>query len=479
MLCIQKCDMHLFQTEEQKQPIVYQVETGLFFKLDTLFQSILACCEGLSAAQVVQTLVEQYEAEEIVEAIEELAQVGLISDGALPVVSDVPTTEGVAACGVSQTDRLQVSLHVSHTCNIQCAYCFAHGGDYGGKAMLMQPDVAEQAIRWIVSEAQVFGRCQIDFFGGEPLLNFPLLRALVPFAKSLGVRLGVQVGFGIVTNGTLLTDEMKQFLVDEKFQIKVSLDGGRKTQDRIRKFHNGSGTYDVVAKNVKRLTAEAPERVYLQAVMTAYDMDEDQIADALRSLGTENALVGPAVVSPDAPYAIGEEHIPVLKQQIYRRSRHALKAMLNGEEGEDEEFDPRIQKLLTRQKSCHGCLGGKQYLAIAADGSIYFCSSLADAPEFKMGDVFAGIDREKQQHFDAQFNVNNRPECKTCWARNLCGGGCLWEARTTTGDPMYPNPVSCEQTRYRYELAMEMCMEIAEADASLLQRRYDLEVASS
>ncbi|MCY3683984.1 MAG: SPASM domain-containing protein, partial [Gemmatimonadetes bacterium] len=244
----------------------------------------------------------------------------------------------------------------------------------------------------------------------------------------------------------------------------------------IRTFHNGSGTYDVVAKNVKKLTAEAPERVYLQAIMTAYDMDEDQIADALRSLGTENALVDLAVVSPDAPYAIGEEHLPVLKQQIYRRSRRALKAILNGEE--NEEFDPRIQKLLTRQKSCHGCLGGKQYLAIAADGAIYFCSSLADAPEFKMGDVFAGIDREKQQHFDAQFNVNNRPECKTCWARNLCGGGCLWEARTTTGDPMYPNPVSCEQTRYRYELAMEMCMEIAETDASLLQRRYDLEVVS-
>ena len=353
MLCIQKCDMHLFQTEEQKQPIVYQVETGLFFKLDTLFQAILACCEGMSASQVVQVLTDQYEAEGIVEAIEELAQVGLISDGALPVVSNVPTTEGVAACGASQTDRLQVSLHVSHTCNIQCAYCFAHGGDYGGKAMLMQPKVAEQAIRWIVTEAQALGRCQIDFFGGEPLLNFPLLRKLVPFAKSQAARLGVQVGFGIVTNGTLLTEEMKQFLIDEKFQIKVSLDGGRNTQDRIRKFHNGSGTYDVVAKNVKKLTAEVPERVYLQAVMTAYDMDEDQIADELRSLGTENALVGPAVVSPDAPYSIREEHIPALKQQIYKRSRRALKTILNSKES--EEFDPRIQKLLTREKSCHGC----------------------------------------------------------------------------------------------------------------------------
>ena len=343
MLCIRKCEMHLFQAADKKQFIAYQIETGLFFELDTLFQSILECCEGLSVAQVVQVLTDQYEAEEIVEAIEELAQVGLISDGALPVVSHVPTTEGVAACGVSQTDRLQVSLHVSHTCNIQCAYCFAHGGDYGGKAMLMQPDVAEQAIRWIVTEAQALGRCQIDFFGGEPLLNFPLMQKLVPFARSLSARLGVQVGFGIVTNGTLLTEEMKQFLIDEKFQIKVSLDGGRKTQDRIRKFHNGSGTYDIVAKNVKKLTAEAPERVYLQAVMTAYDMDEDQIANELRSLGTENALVSPAVVSPDTPYAIQEEHIPALKQQIHKRSQRALKAILSGEEGEDEEFDPRIQ----------------------------------------------------------------------------------------------------------------------------------------
>ena len=166
MLCIQKCDMHLFQTEEQNQPIVYQVETGLFFTLDTLFQAILECCEGMSASQVVQVLADQYEAEEIVEAIEELAQVGLISDGALPVVSDVPTTEGMAACGVSQTDRLQVSLHISHTCNIQCAYCFAHGGDYGGKAMLMQPDVAEQAIRWIVTELRLWGGARLIFLAG-------------------------------------------------------------------------------------------------------------------------------------------------------------------------------------------------------------------------------------------------------------------------------------------------------------------------
>ena len=137
----------------------------------------------------------QYEAEEIVEAIEELAQVGLISDGALPVVSDVPTTEGVAACGVSQTDRLQVSLHVSHTCNIQCAYCFAHGGDYGGKAMLMQLDVAEQAIRWIVTEAQVFGRCQIDFFWWGAAFELSAVQKLVPFAKSLGARLGCAGGF--------------------------------------------------------------------------------------------------------------------------------------------------------------------------------------------------------------------------------------------------------------------------------------------
>ena len=115
MLCIQKCDMHLCQTEEHKQPIVYQVETGLFFELDTLFEAILECCEGLSVDRVVQVLADQYEAEEVAEAIEELAQVGLISDGALPVVSNVPTAEGVAACGASQTDRLQVSLHVSHT----------------------------------------------------------------------------------------------------------------------------------------------------------------------------------------------------------------------------------------------------------------------------------------------------------------------------------------------------------------------------
>ena len=244
-------------------------------------------------------------------------------------------------------------------------------------------------------------------------------------------------------------------MIDEEFQVKVSVDGSASVQNRLRKFHDGSDTYAVVAENVRKLSERSSENVAVHATMTSFNLDSEAIGRDLENWVQAHVELAPVVASPKVPYAFREEHLPELKRGLRKKSQQELKAILSGT-ADKGFFDEYIERLMRRAKACHGCHGGKTFFAVAVDGAIYFCSSLADSPEFKMGDVFTGLDLQIQDRINETFQVDNRTDCRTCWARNLCGGGCLFDARTATGDSMKPNPVSCEQIRYRYELAMEM-----------------------
>ena len=476
MLRIETSDMHLFRTSEDNRAIVFQVDTGLFFELDTIAETILKECDGRSVENIVSELAGDYSRNDVLNTVDVLAEAGLISDASLQLIPnqmlvDERTCESPGLNTFA--DPFHITLHVAHACNIKCAYCFAHGGDYGGQPGFMQPDVAHQAVRWALDSAVPFHKCQIDFFGGEPLLNFELIRKVVPFAREYAHKIGVDVSFGMTTNGSLMTEEIDQFLIDEEFQVKVSVDGSAQVQNRLRKFHDGSDTYDVVAENVKRLAERSPSQVAVHATMTSYDMDGEGIGSDLEKLGASNVELAPVVASPKVPYAFREEHLHELKRGLRKQSQQELKSILSGTVDRGF-FDEYIERLMRRAKACHGCHGGKTFFAVAADGAIYFCSSLADSPEFKMGDVFTGLDVQIQDRINETFQVDNRSDCRTCWARNLCGGGCLFDAQTATGDPLKPNPVSCEQIRYRYELAMEMGLEILNREETILRERYNL-----
>ncbi|MCY3764688.1 MAG: radical SAM protein [Gemmatimonadetes bacterium] len=477
MLRIDRSDLHLFRTSEGKHAIVFQVDSGLFFELVGLAETILKEGDGLSVDEVVSELGDEYDRFDVLNTIEDLAEAGLVSDTSLKLLpANAPFDERPCESPGLTTfaDPFHITLHVAHACNIKCAYCFAHGGDYGGQPGFMQPDVAQQAIRWALDSAVPFRKCQIDFFGGEPLLNFELIRKVVPFAREYAHKIGVDVSFGITTNGSLMTEEINQFLIDEKIHVKVSVDGNAPVQNRLRKFHDGSDTYDVVAENVRKLAERSSENLAVHATMTSFNMDSEAIGRDLEKLGAAHVELAPVVASPKVPYAFREEHLPELKRGLRKKSQQELKAILSGTVDRGF-FDEYIARLMRRAKACHGCGGGKTFFAVSVDGSIYFCSSLADSPEFKMGDVFTGLDVQMQDRINETSQVDNRTDCRTCWARNLCGGGCLFDAQTATGDPMKPNPVSCEQIRYRYELAMEMGLEIQKRDETILLDRYNLE----
>ena len=473
---ITRSEMHLFRISQDDRAVVYQLNTGLFFEIGELHESILNICEGHSDRDIASELAEEYDGSEVRNAIETLANAGLIAEASLQSLS-ASTVSAKPTYRIQKAnpnpDLLQITLHVAHACNVKCSYCFAHGGDYGGRPGLMQPDVARQAVRWALREAKPFHRCQIDFFGGEPLLNFGLIRNIVPYAREYASRIGVHVSFGIATNGTLISEEILQFLIDEEIHVQVSVDGNATDHDRLRRFHDGRATHNVVAENLEKLTDRSPVKVSVHAVMTSNNLDQESIANELKQFGACHVEVAPVVAAPQEPYALREEHLPVIKQRLNKLSRYEAGRILEGSK-ERGFFDGYMERLMTRAKACHGCQGGKTFLAVDVDGDIYFCSSLADRPEFKMGDVFSGLDLAVQDGFNESFHVDSRSDCRRCWAKNLCGGGCLYDARTATGDPIRPNPVSCEQIRYSYELAMEMCLEIHDRDVTLLKDRYDL-----
>lgn len=470
-----RMDRHLFRTSQNNRAIVLQVDTGFFFEVDALCEAVLRWSDTPTNEAVPLDPTQGFDPRLVSQAIRVLTDAGLINARSIPPHSTSshsrqsnPTRETSGG-----SDVFGITLHVAHACNLKCAYCFAHGGDYGGQPRLMRAEVARQAVRWVMQEAKSFQQCRIGFFGGEPLLNFELIREIIPFAREHASRLGIGVSFGIATNGTVMSPEMLEFLIHEEVQIQVSVDGNKTDHDRIRIHNDGSDTYDVVARNVMELTDRSPDSVSVRATMTSYNLDRQSIANAVDKFGACQVEIAPVVAAPHKPYALREEHLAAIKQELKELSRFETDRILKGSE-ERGFFDDYMDRLMTRAKACHGCQGGKTFLAVDVDGDIYFCSSLADRPEFKMGDVFSGLDLAVQDAFDKSYHVDARSDCRRCWAKNLCGGGCLYDARTATGDPIKPNPVSCEQIRYSYELAMEMCLEIQSADETALQERYNL-----
>ena len=453
-----KDEIHIFEYEGRD--ILYQVRTGVFFEADALVTDILACDEARSKEAVIAGLSSRYGLEHIVGAIEEMEGMDILSFGPRPPLEAAPDTE----CGPDSCAPLPITitLHVAHACNLNCAYCFAFGGNYGGKSELMDFATAKAAIDWLLTESADAGRCHVDFFGGEPLLNFPLIKRVVPYARARAAKQGVGISFGMTTNGTILSPEILAFIMRHNIGLIVSLDGKAPDHNRIRTFHDGSPTYDVIAENVRRITAACPEQVILRATMTSHNLDIGAIAGHLSRFCPESVEVAPVTEAPTRPTAIRAEHLPALKRHLRKLSRAELICMVDGRRAPHAFFEKRIEQLLARRKKEYHCGGGKALLGVSVDGSLYFCSSLVGMSEFKMGDVFNGIAPGKKRRFDRDLYVDDRQPCGCCWARYLCGGGCIYDAQVTNATPSTPNAVSCEQTRYAYELAMGMSLQLRE-----------------
>ena len=487
-----KSEFHVFAYEDRR--ILYQVQSGAFFEIDAVVGAILDS-DDESRESLIASLSPALGFDQIVEALGELEAADLITFGprcplTAPSATDSSAVDYVAESGAtehnsaglaqslaemnSRPHATTITLHVSHACNISCTYCFALGGSYGGKPELMTWDTARQAVKWLLAISEESRRCQIDFFGGEPLLALDLMKQIVAYARAEAEKRDIHIDFGITTNGTLLEGDALEFLMQEDIGIMVSVDGPKESHNAVRKFHNGGDTFDVVAENVRTAAAKRPDLLHLRSTMTSKNLNMPELVARLDEFGVDGISVSPTWESPHSPTSIRMEHVTELNGHIKALSDSELAGLMSGDEATYSNFRSKIKQVLNPQdKRQYGCGGGKTYFGVDVKGDIYFCSAFGSMPEYKMGDVWNGLDRAKDEQFRRDLHVDNRKGCSTCWARHLCGGGCAYDARVATGSTEGPNPVACERIRYGYELAMGMALELGEASSDALGQLQD------
>ena len=348
-------------------------------------------------------------------------------------------------------------LHVAHTCNLDCEYCFASQGKYHGERALMTFDVAKRAIDFLIDNSGGRHNLEVDFFGGEPLMNWNVVKKTVEYARSREKECGKHFRFTLTTNGMLVDDEVIEFSNREMDNVVMSLDGRREVNDRFRKTVGGTGSFDVIVPKFQKFAAARGDKdYYIRGTFTHLNPDFMKDIEVMLALGFDKLSMEPVVASPDSPYALTEEDKAVVMEQYELLAKKMIEKNAQGTPFVfyhymlDLEHGPCIYKRIS------GCGSGTEYLAVTPTGELYPCHQFVGEKEFLMGSVFDGISEEGEA-VRAEFkrcNAYSKPECDDCWARLYCSGGCAANAWHAAGDVNGVYSYGCDLFRCRMECAL-------------------------
>lgn len=348
-------------------------------------------------------------------------------------------------------------LHVAHTCNLDCEYCFASQGKYHGERALMTFDVAKRAIDFLIDNSGGRHNLEVDFFGGEPLMNWNVVKKTVEYARSREKECGKHFRFTFTTNGMLVDDEVIEFSNREMDNVVMSLDGRREVNDRFRKTVGGTGSFDVIVPKFQKFAAARGDKdYYIRGTFTHLNPDFMKDIEVMLALGFDKLSMEPVVASPDSPYALTEEDKAVVMEQYELLAKKMIEKNAQGTPFVfyhymlDLEHGPCIYKRIS------GCGSGTEYLAVTPTGELYPCHQFVGEKEFLMGSVFDGISEEGEA-VRAEFkrcNAYSKPECDDCWARLYCSGGCAANAWHAAGDVNGVYSYGCDLFRCRMECAL-------------------------
>lgn len=391
----------------------------------------------------------RYSVDEISEAQEELAV--LKRDGLLfAEPPSVPTEKNFSTVVKS------LCLHLSHDCNLRCRYCFANQGDYHGQREHMPFDTAKAAIDMLIENSGHVKNLETDFFGGEPLMNFGVLKQTVEYAKKAAAKAGKKFKFTCTTNGLLLDKEKADYLNAEMDNVVLSLDGRKEVNDFARPAPNGAGSFDLVVKNFKYFRSVRGDKSYfLRGTFTRLNPDFAKDVLFMRELGFDQLSVEPAVLPEGSEMEIREENMPEIFDNYELLARKYLKLRENPETWFGFfHFNIDLENGPCRKKRLKGCGAGCEYLAVVPDGGVYPCHQFAGERNFLLGNVFdKKLDLEKRRHF-AESDLSTKPDCADCWAKYLCSGGCAANALHFNGDIDKPFAQACALMRKRTECAL-------------------------
>lgn len=346
-------------------------------------------------------------------------------------------------------------LHVAHDCNLRCKYCFADTGEFHGDRSLMSADVGKKAIDFVINNSGARRNIEIDYFGGEPLMNFDAVKEITEYAKEQGKLHNKNFRFTITTNGILLNDEIKDYINKNMSNVVLSIDGTKEVHDRVRCRVDGSGSYDAVLPKFQDLAKSRNQNnYYVRGTFTAYNVDFAKDVIHLADLGFKQTSVEPVVAPENEDYALKEEHIAKVCGEYDKLTEEYIKRYDEGRGFNFFHFMVDLDQGPCVIKRLSGCGAGHEYLAVAPNGDIYPCHQFVGNKDFKMGNVKEGIIDKNIESMFENSNVYTKEKCKNCFAKFYCSGGCSANAYNFNKDINKPYELGCEFEKKRLECAI-------------------------
>ncbi len=424
---------------------------------DVAYDAIALTDQGVDRENAAAQLIEKYKdrgvtKQDILECFEDIDE--LTAEGKL-FTQDTYQDKAFDLKQVNPVIKA-LCLLVAHNCNLNCSYCFASQGKFKGDEGLMSFETGKRALDFLVENSGFRRNLEVDFFGGEPLMNFEVCKQLVAYARSIEKEKNKNFRFTLTTNGVGVTDEVIEWANKECHNVVLSLDGRKEVNDRFRKDYAGKGSYDRIIPNFKKFVdSRDGKNYYMRGTFTHFNTDfTKDLFHMADDLGFTELSMEPVVTSPDSPSALTEEDLPILFEQYELLAKDMIRREKEGKPITfyhymiDLEHGPCIYKRIS------GCGSGTEYLAVTAWGDLYPCHQFVGDPEYKMGDIWNGVTQTEIKDSFKKCNVYARPECENCWAKLYCSGGCAANSYHASGDIHGVYEYGCKIFRKRIECAL-------------------------
>lgn len=439
--------IHRFQ--QNGMNIVMDVNSGIVHVVDDVTYKVLAYYNGTNRGMVLANLAKDYEEAELNEVMDDLDE--LIAKEVLFAPMDKNYKMAIEARPIIKA----LCINIAHDCNLRCQYCFAGQGGYGQWRMLMSFDVARRAVDFLIAHSGPREHCELDFFGGEPLMNWHVVQQTIDYVHKQEKKHGKKIKMSLTTNGLLLDKEKVKYLTDNHISLILSLDGRKEMHDRMRPGVHGEGTYDEIVKNLQYCVANRKgEEYYVRGTFTRYNMDFTTDVIDMIDKGFPAVSMEPVVGEDTADYSIKEEDLPRVKAEYDRLAKLFIAREEEGRPFFFFHFNMDLWKGPCLPKRLRGCGAGHEYLAVVPNGDIYPCHQFVGREGYVIGNVYEGLKNFKMMRDFRMNHVFSKPECVDCWAKFFCSGGCHANNEAFAGDIHKPFHITCEIQKKRVECAM-------------------------
>lgn len=428
--------------------LVLDVESGAVHSLDELSYEVVHAIE--LGNDVYSLPYSRTEIDEVLSEIAELKSLGQFNSPApVPIKRSAETSPIKSMC-----------LNIAHDCNLRCRYCFAETGEFHGGRMLMPIETARAALDFLIANCGNRRHLEIDLFGGEPLMNFDVVKQTVAYGRQLESLHDKEIHFTMTTNGMALNDEISDFINREMFNLVLSLDGRREVHDALRVTPNGKGSYDVIVPKMQKLIASRGDgEHYIRGTFTANNLDFTEDVKALTELGFDQISVEPVVLPKSDPLAITDDNVNRVLEEYDRLSDYLMERKDAGKPFNFFHFYVDLDASPCLAKRSLGCGAGVEYVAVAPNGDIFPCHQFVGNNSFLLGNVFEGKLNNSMRNDFSSCNIFTKEKCSHCWAKYYCSGGCAANSFNLNGSIMEPPEISCTLLKKRTEIAIGMAID--------------------